>query len=1139
MEYQTNSDSLTSQSTQNLIFVDSKVDEYQDLLSATSSEADLVLLDPYKDGISQISQELAQHQDIEAVYIFGQENSNGMNLGNTTLNLDTIDGYVDELQGWSNALTEEGDILLYGYGASNNQDTTTIANQLANITDADIAISHNSFGDNLYQEEWEVKTGAIEATLDFGTDLTVEYSMSQPMSETQDMSNNISEMVHNMDDMGSHNPLSHLAPHSEATHIAVKNGRWFNSNTWKNGQIPDDGADVLIPKGVTIRYNGTSEDRLDTLRVDGVLNFATKRDTQIMVDTFVVSPEGKLNIGKGNSPVSANNTAKIIFTSDDAIDKSSDPTQLGKGLISHGRVGIYGAEKLDFVKIEGDALAGENELVLNLPNGANSPAGWQVGDQLVLGGTYYRGSGSNEDNTKFHDEELTITAINGDRISFTNNHINKGDNTVLRFDHQRPKGFENRVNLYVANTTRNVVFETENGENVPIANRGHVMFMHNPNVVVKNAGFYNLGRTDKNKLIDDPKQNADGSVGKGSNVRGRYSLHFHRTGADNLNGKAAIAKGNAVVGSPGWGIAHHDSHANLEDNVVFDVVGAAIAAEAGNEIGTWRNNITIKTIGDNDNNPDLSPTSPRVNRFDFGFNGEAYWVQGAGQIDIVDNIAVSAEEVGIMHYGGSDGGQDARDAQTIPVANLPEKWRSIARGTEDETVIDVAAVPLKRISGFEAYNSKRGIGFWGSLKNTDAQLGIDGIPTSKGANHDFYSEVDDFTVWNIRGVGVSITYSSQVELDGGLILGNNRPGSLTRSASFTGVSGNFGANKSRFKNLEIDGFEVGFNVPADWHRDYASSSITNSTLRNNGQNIAPRKFNSRQYTDYSPFFEIDRSNSFEIPGDNALPTPKFNTEAIGGLAVKLDGSSSFDKDSSERSFVSKGITSYGWDLNNDGNIDQYGRYISHYFDKPGSHEISLTVWDNQGANSTISKTVNVAPSSYKNLIINGDFGGTRAFGRQHDPTWLNAGWMTGNTVFSVDSNYNNGAAVSSRNGDGRLGQIILDNSMRRGNQTLSIDLKNTEGNSRSNEITVTVWGVDGEFNNPGWTLEGPQSIGSKQINREKLLQKTVGGSSFDWTTFNWDLNFGNGHQFVVFQVNYDGVLTTDKDFVGIDNVKIK
>src|SRR5207237_5737938 len=37
-----------------------------------------------------------------------------------------------------------------------------------------------------------------------------------------------------------------------------------------------------------------------------------------------------------------------------------------------------------------------------------------------------------------------------------------------------------------------------------VANRGHIMVMHNGDVHMDAAGFYGLGRTDKRTLIDDP-----------------------------------------------------------------------------------------------------------------------------------------------------------------------------------------------------------------------------------------------------------------------------------------------------------------------------------------------------------------------------------------------------------------------------------------------------------------------------------------------------------------------------------------------------------------------------------------------------------------------------------------------------------
>ena len=607
-----NSDLRLDEPGVDLLFVDGSVDKYQDLISTVNSDAEVVLLNSYESGIQQISQTLAKYDRVSSLHLVSHGQAGAIDLGSSELNTSNIDSYGDEIESWRANFSDRADIIIYGCNVAGNEDGQYLIDSLSMMTGADVAASTDLTGNQSLGGDWnwEYTTGKIESSLLFNREGLAEY-----------------DYVLNMDmpkhDMTSHHSSLNLLSHSQATHVAVNNGAWFNPNTWQNGKIPGDGADVLIPQGRRVFYGQKSDARLDTLRVDGTLKFAYGRNTRMLVDTFMVAPQGKLLIGTESKPVNQNKIAQIIFTSDSAIDTEWDSKQISRGLISHGDVQINGANKLDFTAIRGDALAGDNQLVLRLPSGMKQPQGWRVGDRLVLGGTDYNRRGNDEDNSRFEDEVLTITAINGNKISFVNENIETGDNTVLRFDHKRPENYKNELKLYVANTTRNVSFSTENGATIPTQQRGHVMFMHNPKVKVNNAGFYDLGRTDKNKLVDDPVQNVDGSVGKGANPRGRYALHFHRTGIDDPNGMAAIANGNAVVGSPGWGIAHHDSNAILENNVVFDVVGAGIAAEAGNEIGRWRNNITIKTTGDEHANSvqqlSLNRSSQRAERFDFGF----------------------------------------------------------------------------------------------------------------------------------------------------------------------------------------------------------------------------------------------------------------------------------------------------------------------------------------------------------------------------------------------------------------------------------------------------------------------------------------------------------------------------------------
>ncbi|MGB3511643.1 MAG: G8 domain-containing protein, partial [Microcoleaceae cyanobacterium] len=231
---------------------------------------------------------------------------------------------------------------------------------------------------------------------------------------------------HNPEKQQGHQNLLDLVPTEDVTHVAINNGHWSDPDTWEQGQVPSDAAQVLIPEGLKVTYDLNSDTSLETVRVDGNLKFAPDQNTQMVVDTFVTTPTSTLQIGTETTPIQPNRTARIIIADAGPIERETDPTLLSRGVITHGKVEIYGAEKSDFVSLKTDVLAGDKELVLE-----NTPVGWQIGEQIVLAGTQHDPNGSNDDNSRFQDEVLTITEINGNRISFTNNDVTSGDNTVL------------------------------------------------------------------------------------------------------------------------------------------------------------------------------------------------------------------------------------------------------------------------------------------------------------------------------------------------------------------------------------------------------------------------------------------------------------------------------------------------------------------------------------------------------------------------------------------------------------------------------------------------------------------------------------------------------------------------------------
>ncbi|AFY54653.1 G8 domain-containing protein [Rivularia sp. PCC 7116] len=960
--------------------------------------------------------------------------------------------------------------------------------------------------------------------------------------------NSINNMMHSQAHMNhSDNPvkqkehmdLVNLSQRLNNPVVAINNGSWFDSNTWENSKIPESGDDVVISEGVTVTYDNASDTRLNVMRVDGKLQFASNQNTKLVIDSIFVSKEAELSIGTKDNPIQADKTAQIIFTSDTPIDTNWDVKQLSRGLVSHGKVDIFGTEKTDFLTLQNDVFAGTNQLILK-----NVPEGWQVGDTIVVGGTQYDYDGKDEDNSRFQDEVLTITEINGNIVKFTNNDITSGDNTVLRFDHKRPDIAEkDQLNLYVANTSRNVSFATENADRVPLNQRAHVMFMHNTDVRVYNAGFYGLGRTDKSIPVDDIGRNLDGSVGNGTNIRSRYALHFHRAGSEDINGMAAIAKGNAIVDSPGWGIVHHDSHAIIEDNVVFDVVGSGIITESGNEIGAWRNNITIKTVGFSGDRNALDPDSPRVLNFDFGFDGEGYWVQGAAAIAIEDNVAISAAGGGINIYGGNDGGESVRDKKFIDVKNLPDYLKNIAKGTDDETKVDVGAVPFQ-LSGFESYNSRDGIFSWGKVRNDDGQL--DSNFDSEGLKrpaHEYISTLEDFKLWNIYEKGIVLFYNNNFEFKDGLIVGdstdiNDRHG--------LGIFTNHASKEEIFDNLKIKRFEDGLTVPFDAGKDFIASELKNSSfseIDNVFVSTEPPKPEDNfleEIEDFPSYFEINNTE-FEPVVGNLAPTATFQTQAIGGYAIQLDASASFDEDTDAKfkNQPSKGIVAYGWDLNNDGDIDKFGRKINHYFDKAGLQDITLKVWDNQGTANTITQAINIQQTAYKNPLINGDFSSNQ-LGEDYkaNSTAANQGWFA--TPGTKHNSDRGGSVVLSGEFSAGLSQIIYDNQITRGLQTLSFNFKNIEGSSeplQENQILVTVYGVNGEFENDLYSGEGPTQVGVLPMDSFKLLEEDFGGSDYDWKEITRDIDLGTGYDYLMFQINTKEA-NQSGDLIAIDDVAI-
>lgn len=418
-----------------------------------------------------------------------------------------------------------------------------------------------------------------------------------------------------------------------------------------------------------------------------------------------------------------------------------DPNQASIGLMAMGEFEIIGQEKTNMVKLAQDAAKQQKFLHLE-----STPLGWEAGDQLVIT------SGGNLNATANGVDQKEIDNITGSDIECTTN-LNKN---------HFGRAADN-LHCYVGNLTRNITFKS--GDITEITRRGHVMAMFNDtNVQYKNAAFVDLGRTDKSKLLDDfiwnqwveakvfrSKYSALGQecadmietpIDKRVNMRGRYSIHLHRLGAVNGSNMAEVT-GNVVWGNPGWGITHHDSHANVSNNVVYDVLGSGIVSEMGNETGFWDDNLVVEI---NKSNEDVYNAS--LFHDDYLFSGQGLGMKGRGVICRGNVISDAKQGIGIDNFNAATDNLHRHDAEAL--ANL--------RG-----IYNVDNFPLS-VNGY----SKEGDGVMPLevaliFENTtiiNCNIGFKSIERDMGVNHESRSIFDDFKVWGAGSDGIRITYQA-------------------------------------------------------------------------------------------------------------------------------------------------------------------------------------------------------------------------------------------------------------------------------------------------------------------------------------------------------------------------------------------
>lgn len=148
------------QTRREIAFVDTSVEDYQTLVEGIGENVEVYEISS-TDEIEAILQNL---QDLDAIHILSHGSTGEITIGSETINSETLTQFSDTLEVIKNSLSDDGDILLYGCNVASDGEGQDFIDEIATLTEADVAASDDITGSAELGGDWvlEVESGRIE-----------------------------------------------------------------------------------------------------------------------------------------------------------------------------------------------------------------------------------------------------------------------------------------------------------------------------------------------------------------------------------------------------------------------------------------------------------------------------------------------------------------------------------------------------------------------------------------------------------------------------------------------------------------------------------------------------------------------------------------------------------------------------------------------------------------------------------------------------------------------------------------------------------------------------------------------------------------------------------------------------------------
>lgn len=151
-----------------LILVDERLAGDPAMMAALPGDAMVRVIAAGADGLdvaTEALREAAQGGSVDAVHVLSHGSAGQLSLGRDAIDTSRLTQNADQLASWSHYLGDDADILLYGCDIGAGERGTTLLQQIAMLTGADLAASTNATGNAARGGDWQLEssTGSIEA----------------------------------------------------------------------------------------------------------------------------------------------------------------------------------------------------------------------------------------------------------------------------------------------------------------------------------------------------------------------------------------------------------------------------------------------------------------------------------------------------------------------------------------------------------------------------------------------------------------------------------------------------------------------------------------------------------------------------------------------------------------------------------------------------------------------------------------------------------------------------------------------------------------------------------------------------------------------------------------------------------------